>query len=623
MEKYLLLGLLLTALALFASERFRSDLVALALLLALLLTGILSVEEGFSGFASPAVITVVCMFILSGGLVRAGVADEIARWILARGLRGQISLAMTLMLICGLMSSFMNNIAAVAILLPSVFAIAQRSGVPVSKLLIPLSFASLLGGLTTLIGTPPNLLASEALRQAGYATFAMFDFLPTGLAVFGTGLIYFALVGMRLLPVREAAAMRDEGAALRHYVAETVVPPGSSLAGRRVDQTRLRDTHGLRILRVHRRYRRERRESAADKPWLRHGRHGRDEGDGYSFVPWPEAVLEVDDHLQVEGDPSLLLQNQGRGMLELLDPDRVASSRNGNGNGKDQGIIGEVALSPGSRALGSTIGEADFTGRYGVSVLGLRRNGRQEDERINQLRLETGDVLLVRGSAEALAELGHNPDFLVVNRLSSEARDHSRRWIAIAIMALTMLAAATGLMHISVAALSGVLLMVGSGCMPVRDMYAQVDWRVIFMIAALMPLGIAMDNEHTGAAQTVANLLQFLSGGGNPHLALLAILLITVGMTQVMSNAACVVLVAPIAIQLAVNLGIDPHAFVMGVAIAASTAFITPIGHQANVLVYGVGNYRFNDFIKVGGPLTALILVVAMIVVPMVWPFTR
>jgi di/tricarboxylate transporter len=190
-------------------------------------------------------------------------------------------------------------------------------------------------------------------------------------------------------------------------------------------------------------------------------------------------------------------------------------------------------------------------------------------------------------------------------------------------MALTMLAAATGLMHISVAALSGVLLMVGSGCMPVRDMYAQVDWRVIFMIAALMPLGIAMDNEHTGAAQTVANLLQFLSGGGNPHLALLAILLITVGMTQVMSNAACVVLVAPIAIQLAVNLGIDPHAFVMGVAIAASTAFITPIGHQANVLVYGVGNYRFNDFIKVGGPLTALILVVAMIVVPMVWPFTR
>ncbi len=621
MEKYLLLGLLLTALALFASERFRSDLVSLALLLALLLTGILTVQEGFSGFASPAVITVVCMFILSGGLVRAGVADEIASWVLARGLRGQISLAMTLMLICGLMSSFMNNIAAVTILLPSVFAIAQRSGVPVTKLLIPLSFSSLLGGLTTLVGTPPNLLSSEALMQAGYTPFAMFDFLPTGLFVFATGLVYFAVVGVRLVPVREVAANPDEGAGLRHYVAETVIPNGSSLAGRRVDQVRLKETHGLRILRVHRQYVSARKEDAADRPWLRYGRNGRDEGgDGYSFVPWPEALLEVGDHLQVEGDPSMLLQNQGRGMLELLDPERVVQSRGSGGSAPD-GIIGEVALSPGSRALGSSLGDADFSGRYGVSVLGLRRNGRQEDERINQLRLETGDVLLVRGSAEALAELGHNPDFLVVNRLSSEARDHSRRWVAVAIMGLTMLAAATGVMHISVAALTGVLLMVGSGCMPVRDMYAQVDWRVIFMIAALMPLGIAMDNEHTGAAQTVANLLEFISGGGNPYLALLAILLITVGMTQVMSNAACVVLVAPIAIQLAVNLDIDPHAFVMGVAIAASTAFITPIGHQANVLVYGVGNYRFNDFVRVGGPLTALILVVTMIVVPWVWPF--
>lgn len=622
MEKFLLLGLLVTALALFASERFRADLVAIALLLAMLLTGMLTVQEGFSGFASPAVITVVCMFILSGGLVRAGVADEIARWVLARGLRGQVSLCMTLMLICGLMSSFMNNIAAVTILLPSVFAISARSGVPVTKLLIPLSFSSLLGGLTTLVGTPPNLLASEALSAAGYTPFAMFDFAPTGLAVFATGLVYFALLGLRLVPVREVAA-QDDTRSLRHYVAETVIPAGSALAGRRVDQVRLKETHGLRILRIHRAYQSQRKESAADLPWLRFGRHGRDEGDaGYSFVPWPEAVLAVGDHVQVEGDPSLLLQSQGRGLLELVDPEGAARSQ-GSVTEANDGLIGEVALSPGSRSLGSTIGDADFAARYGVSVLGLRRNGRQEDERINQLRLETGDVLLVRGTVEALGELGHSPDFLVVNRLASATRDHSRRWLAVAIMALTVLTAATGVLHISVAALAGVLLMVLSGCLPVRDMYAQVDWRVIFMIAALMPLGIAMDNSHTGAAQMIANVLQTLTGGSNPRIAMLAVILVTVGLTQVMSNAACVVLVAPIAIQLAQNMGIDPHAFVMAVAIAASTAFITPIGHQANVLVYGVGNYRFNDFIKVGGPLTAMIVIVAMIVVPMVWPFTR
>ncbi len=618
MEKYLLLALLVAALALFASERFRADMVALGLLLALLLSGMVTVQEGFSGFASPAVITVVCMFILSGGLVRAGVADQIAHFVLARGLRGQVGLAAVLMTLSGLMSSFMNNIAAVTILLPSVFAIAQRSGVPVTKLLIPLSFGSLLGGLTTLVGTPPNLLASEALARAGHAPFAMFDFVPTGLAVFATGLAYFALIGVRLVPVREAAANPDEGAALRHYVAETVIPAGSSLAGKRVDQSRIRDVLGLRILRVHRDYLGERGEGAADRPWLRLGRHGRDEGNGqYSFVPWPEAVLEAGDHLQVEGDPSLLLQNQGRGLLELVDPEQAAQARPADG----AGLIGEVALSPGSRSLGSTIGEADFPGRYGVVVLGLRRNGRQEDDRINQLRLETGDVLLVRGTAEALGELGHNPDFLVVNRLSGGARDHSRRWIALAIMAATVLTAASGLLHISVAALAGVLLMVGSGCMPVRDMYAQVDWRVIFMIAALMPLGIAMDSNHTGAAQSVADGLLWVIGGDHPYAAMLAVILITVGLTQVMSNAACVVLVAPIAIQIATGLGVDPHAFVMAVAIAASTAFVTPIGHQANVLVYGVGNYRFGDFVRVGGPLTALIVVVALVVVPMVWPF--
>jgi len=622
MEKYLLLGMLVAALALFASERFRADLVAIGLLLALLLTGMLTVQEGFSGFASPAVITVVCMFILSGGIVRAGVADEIARWVLERGLRGQVSLCMALMVICGLMSSFMNNIAAVTILLPSVFAIANRSGIPVTKLLIPLSFSSLLGGLTTLVGTPPNLLASEALMRAGETPFAMFDFLPTGFAVFVTGLLYFAVIGVRLVPVREVTSP-DDGNALRHYVAETVIPPGSALAGRRVDQARLKDTYGLRILRVHRRYLADRGETAADKPWLRFGRHGRDEGDGvYSFVPWPEAVLAADDHLQVEGDPSQLLQSQGRGLLELIDPER-ASQGQGASALELQGIIGEVALSPGSRSLGSTISDADFPGRYGVSVLGLRRNGRQEDERINQLRLETGDVLLVRGTAEALAELGHNADFLVVNRLASATRDHSRRWVAVAIMVLTVLSAATGYLHISVAALTGVLLMVATGCMPVRDMYAQVDWRVIFMIAALMPLGVAMDDQHTGAAQTVANGLQALTGESNPRVAMLAIILVTVGLTQIMSNAACVVLIAPIAIQLARNMGIDPHAFVMAVAIAASTAFITPIGHQANMLVYGVGNYRFNDFVKVGGPLTLMIVIVAMVVVPMVWPFSR
>jgi di/tricarboxylate transporter len=613
MEKLLLLALLLGALALFASEKVRADLVALGLLLALMLSGIISVQEGFSGFASPAVITVVCMFILSGALVRTGVADQMAGWVLRSGVRGTLGLTAIVMLMVGTMSSFMNNIAAVTILMPSIFAIAQRTGVAVTKLLIPLSFGSLLGGLSTLVGTPPNLLASEALARAGLAPFAMFDFLPTGLAVFATGFAYFLVVGSRLVPVRTPAAAPDEGVALRHYVTEAIVPRGSPLVGRSLEQARLRETLGVAVLRVHRRYAVARGEGAADRPWLRHGRYGRDEGDGsYSFVPWPEAVFAEGDHLQLEGDPSTLLQKQGGGLLEIPQGDGAAGSAE---------LIGEVALAPGSRALGASIAETDFPARYGVAVLGLRRNGRQQDERIGQLRLETGDVLLVRGPASALGELGHNPDFLVVNRLEGGARDHRRRWAAIAIMGLTVLAAASGTLHISVAALAGVLAMVASGCMPVRDMYAQVDWRVIFMIAALMPLSVAMDAEHSGAAQWLAALLLGATGGSNPYLAMLAVILLTTGLTQMMSNAACVVLVAPIAIQMAQGLGVDPRAFAMATAIAASTAFATPIGHQANMLVYGVGNYRFNDFVRVGLPLSLLVMLTTLLVVPAVWPF--
>lgn len=616
MDKFLLLGLILAALVLFASERVRADLVALGLLLCLLLTDLITVQEGFTGFASPAVITVICMFVLSGALVRTGVADSLAALVMRSGLRGRVGLTFGVMLLVGSMSAFMNNIAAVAILLPSVFAIAQRSRVPVTKLLIPLSFGSLLGGLTTLVGTPPNLLASEALGRAGYVPFAMFDFLPTGLSVMALGTLYLMFLGGRLIAQRTPAALPDESGARRRYVTEVNIPRGSALVGKTMPKARLKETLGVSVLRVHRRYSEARGESAADRPWMSHGRYGKDEGDGwYSFVPWPETTLQAEDHMQLEGDPSALLQRQGTGLFEIL-------SEQGAGNDDGEGqLVGEVALAPGSRSLGIALEDAAFPQRYGVTVMGLRRNGRSQVERLNQLRLETGDVLLVRGNAAALAELSHNPDFLVVNRLDHTERDYARRWIAIGIMLTTVFAAATGLMHIAVAALAGMLTMVAAGCLPVRDIYNQVDWRVIFMIAAMMPLGIAMDDAHTGAGRWMADGLLMIAGGNSPTTALLLVALLTIGLTQVMSNAACVVLIAPIAIAIAESLGVSPYPFVMAVAITASTAFLTPIGHQANVLVYGVGNYRFGDFVRVGGPLTAAILLLVAFVVPLIWPF--
>ncbi|HRQ65473.1 MAG TPA: SLC13 family permease [Xanthomonadaceae bacterium] len=617
MEKFYLLGLILVALVLFASEKVRADMVAIGVTLALMIGGVLTVEEGFLGFASPAVITVIAMFVLSAALVRTGVADSLANAILATGTRSLPLLTLMIMLLVGTMSAFMNNIAAVAILMPMVFALAGRTGQPVSKLLIPLSFGSLMGGLTTLVGTPPNLLAANALEQAGYPGFAMFDFLPTGLAVMAVGVVYMLLMGSRTIPEREPAGRAAGEQPLRRYVTEVEVPESSSLIGKTVSEAKLRDRLGLVVGRLHRRYRKDADEGPLDRPWLAHGRYGREEdADTYSFVPWPETVIVAGDHLQLEGNPALLLQKQGPKFLEL-----VGSQMSESQPDEGMGQLGEVAIAPTSGAVGHSLEEATFNARYGISVIAVRRSGREVTERLNTLRLEPGDVLLIRGSSEALAELAHNPDFLVVNRLEHAERDRRRAKYAVAIMALTVLAAATGTLHISVAAMTGMLLMVAAGCMPLRELYGHIDWRVIFMIACMIPLGIAMDDNHTGAAMWLAQSTLMLTGQGNPTLVLAVLMLLTIGLTQVMSNAACVVLVAPIAIAIAQGMGIDPHAFIMGVAIAASTAFLTPIGHQANLLVYGVGNYRFADFTRVGGPLTLLIMAVSLFVVPLVWGF--
>lgn len=617
MEKFYLLGLILVALVLFASEKVRADMVAIGVTLALMISGILTVEEGFLGFASPAVITVVAMFVISAALVRTGVADTLANAILATGTRSLPLLTLMIMLLVGTMSAFMNNIAAVAILMPMVFALAGRTGQPVSKLLIPLSFGSLMGGLTTLVGTPPNLLATNALEQAGFRGFAMFDFLPTGLAVMAVGLLYMLFIGARTIPEREPVGRANGEQPLRRYVTEVEVPEHSSMVGKSVSEARLRDRLGLVVGRLHRRYRKEREEGPLDRPWLAFGRYGREEDvDTYSFVPWPETVIEAGDHLQLEGNPALLLQKQGPKFLEL-----VGSQMSESEPDEGMGQLGEVAIAPTSGAVGNSLEEAAFNARYGITVIAVRRSGREVTERLNTLRLEPGDVLLIRGSSEALAELAHNPDFLVVNRLEHAERDRRRAKYAMTIMALTVIAAATGTLHISVAAMTGMLLMVASGCMPLRELYSHIDWRVIFMIACMIPLGMAMDDNHTGAASWLAQTTLMLTGQGNPTLVLAVLMLLTVGLTQVMSNAACVVLVAPIAIAIAQGMSIAPHAFIMGVAIAASTAFLTPIGHQANLLVYGVGNYRFGDFARVGGPLTLLIMAVSLFVVPLVWGF--
>ncbi len=595
MEHYFILGLIFLALVLFALEAVRSDIVALGVALLLLLTGTVSISEGFSGFSNPAVITVIAMFILSSGLIRTGVADYLASAIIRMGGKHPMLLTAAVMGTVGVMSSFMNTIGAVAILLPAMFVIAQRSEYPAAKLLMPLSFGSLLGGLTTLIGTPPNLLCSMALEDAGFRGFRMFDFLPTGLAVMATGVLYMALVGRFLIPDRKEPKSLTRRFHLQDYLTEVVVPKGSPLAGKSLLESELPKSLGLSVLCVR----------PKDDP-------------GTAFVPAPSTVLQTGDRLIVEGDIEELLKSKDRGPLkfhaEAKFDDEALTGKNVQ--------LAEAAVAPNSSLLGQSINQGHLRRRYNVLALALRRRGRTLGGRFTSAPLELGDVLLVQGSPAAIGEVARSPDFLITNRLEHAARELKKAPLALAIMAAAVMAAATGLLHISVAGMLGVLLMAATRCVQVQDMYHDVEWRVIFLIACMMPLGIAMNDQHTGTARWMAEHILNWTGDYGPLAVMASLFLFTTLITEVMSNAAAAVLVAPIGVAVAVSMGLEPHPFVMAIAIGASTTFLTPIGHQANVLIYGVGNYRFVDFPRVGLLLNVLIFIVTMIVVPIVWPFT-
>jgi di/tricarboxylate transporter len=594
MEHAFILGLILVAVVLFALEVTRPDVVAIGVTLALLLTGTVDIAEGFSGFSNPAVITVIGMFILSAGLVRTGVADWIAR-IASRAGGSPILLTVVVMATVGVMSAFMNNIGAVAVLMPAMFLIAKRADYPATRLLIPLSFGSLLGGLTTVIGTPPNLLASIALEDHGFDGFRMFDFLPTGLAVMVVGAAYMSLVGRHL--IRERSVDRDltQAYELQDYLTELIVPEGSTFADKTLAQSDIRARLGLTVLRVE-----------------------RESGEGSrTLTPSPDMVLRVGDRLVVEGDISDLVGESSRPLDIYAETTLTAEALTG-----EDIHLGEAAVAPGSRLVGTTIDRGWINRRYGVLVLALRRRGQTRRERFISIPLEVGDVLLVQGPDKALADMASSRDFLMVNRLESKRRFPKKAPLALGSMAVAIGTAATGMLHISVAAMVGVLLMVVTRCVRPEEMYRDVEWRVIFLIAFMMPLSIAMDDAHTGTARWLADGIVDVAGDYGPYVLLASLFVFTTLITEVMSNAAATVLLAPIGIAIAVGMGLEPYPFLMAIAIGASTTFLTPIGHQANVLVYGVGNYRFTDFTRVGAPLNVLIFGVAVVLVPIVWPFT-
>jgi di/tricarboxylate transporter len=596
-ENLLVLGILAVAVVLFVSEKLRVDVVAMMVLVALVLTGLVTVEEAFSGFASPAVITVWAVFIVSGGLTRSGVADLIARQVVRLAGRNQLRLTVLIMLAVGVMSAFMNNIGAVAILLPAVMSVARETDIPPSKLLIPLAWASLLGGNMTMIGTPPNILASSILETyADIEPFRFFDFTPMGLVVLGAGILYMVLVGRHLLPKRSPGGDLADSYPVQEYLTEARVAGNSPLMGKTVREADLENRYGLNVIHIHLCCQEGETVSAMTD-------HRLQEGDELHLEATADAILAASQTLGLVPVPDRPIQPWEP------EPERSAFE------------LAEVVLAPSSSLRGKTLRQIDFRSRFGLAVLAIRHQGETLFARLGDVALDFGDSLLIQGPVDKINLLRRERDFLLLDMPPLEIRRTQKAPVSIAILLGVLVVVTAGWLHVSAAMFIGALLMVLSGTLTMDEAYRSIEWKSVFLIAGMLPLGLAMEN--TGTARLLADQIVGLVGDWGPLAVMMGIFVMTGLLTEVMSNAAATVLAVPIAIDAALGMGADPHAFVMAIVIAASTSFLMPIGHQVNVLVFGPGGYRFSDYTKVGVWLNVVLFILTALILPLIWPLTK
>jgi di/tricarboxylate transporter len=499
------------------------------------------------------------------------------------------------MVTVGVMSAFMNNIGAVAILLPAVVTMARKASIAPSKLLIPLSFASLLGGNMTLIGTPPNILASSILDEyGGVPPFGFFDFLPTGLLVLTAGVLYMVLIGRQLLPERTIGGKVSQAYPLRDYLAEVRVGEESALLGKTVLESAIGETYGLNIVHIY-------------------------SGNGVPLFSSSDHRLEAGDILLVEGSPTdVLAASKEEGLapvpewkFEQLEQEAAA------------GVVDmvEVTLAPLGSLQGKTLKKVQFRGRYGLNVLAMRHQGQSMFSRLGDIPLRYGDVLLVEGPPEKVDLLRSDREFLVLDTPRFELRRTRKAPWAIGILLGVLALITVGVLPVPAGMLVGALLMVLTNTLRMDEAYQSIEWKSVFLIAGMLPLGVAM--EKTGTALLLAEQITGLVGGWGPLAVMVGIFLLTGLVTEVISNAAATVLMVPIAIDAARTIEVLPQPFVMAVVLAASTSFLMPIGHQVNVLVFGPGGYKFLDYTRVGVWLNLIILILVAIAVPLIWPFSN
>jgi di/tricarboxylate transporter len=604
----LVLGILVAAIVLFVGEWLRPDLVALLVLLALVFTGLVNPDEGLSGFANPAVVTIWAVFILSAGLTRTGVSAWLGRQVLslAGGTEGRLLAA--LMGVSAALSAFMNNIGVAAMFLPVTTDIARRSRRPVARLLLPMAYACLMGGMLTLIGTSSNLVVNGYLRPAGLEPLGLFDFAPVGSVILASAMGYMLLVGRRLLPERpvpEPGARGDRAAALyglEERLAMLSIPDGSPLAGETLASSRIATTLGLHVLRVQRR-------------------------GGARCPPTPDLVLEAGDRLLVLGRLDAVEALDARSLgpaeeaLRGLQTLRIERDARFDLRELEDGPFGvvEVMLSPHTILAGKTLRQLHLRERFGVSVLAIWRGDRPYRTGLGKLPLQFGDAFLCHGTREAFELLAREPDFVVLEIHVQELPRLRKAPLASLIMAAVVATALAGLAPIALAAVAGAACMVLTRCLSMEEAYRGISWKAVFLIAAMLPLGLAM--QRTGAAALLAEGVIRGAGPFGPTAILAGLMAAVMLVNALIPALANAVVMTPIALAVAAEAGISPYPLVMGVAYAVASSFLTPVSHPVNVLVMSPGGYRFLDYVRNGLPLSLLVLAISVALLPVIFPF--
>lgn len=579
------------AVVLFVTEKLSVDLIAMLIMASLLILGIVSPEEGISGFSNKATVTVAAMFIISAGLFKTGAVSYLGNITIIVFKKSYWLGLITVMIAVGFFSAFINNTPVVAVFIPILLGVAKEIKISASKLLMPMSFASMFGGVCTLIGTSTNILVSSIAEKEGQPAFSMFEIAPLGLIVFAAGTAYMLLIGVRIIPDRRSEGDLIESFNLQEYIAEVVLLKNANSIGHPIKTAPITREIDLAIIGIDR------------------------EGETIP-VPSPGFILQEGDVLRVRCDLEQFKKIQSRAGVLFKSQFKWSDEDVERADIK----LVEAVIAPGSEFVGKSLKELQFRDRFGVIVLAIRHRGKLMREKLSDTKLSAGDAMLLEVKNERYYQLLQNPSFVIISEIDQLVYRKGKLIPALLIVIGVILSATLGIAPIVVSAIMGAILLVLVGCLTMDEAYQAIEWRIIFLLAGVLTLEAAMANS--GAAPLIsATIISVVSEWGGLVALLSAFYLMTFLLTEMMSNNATAALLTPIAISTANTLQVSPRPFLVAVMFAASASFMTPVGYQTNTLIYGPGQYKFADFLRVGTPLNLIMWVLATIFIPYFWKF--